>query len=223
MTTFYLVRHGETDWNVEGRFQGQQDPPLNETGRQQARHAARALAEMPLAAVYTSDLRRSVETAEIIAQPHGLAPVPDCRLREVCFGDWEGLVVADVAQRFPEVLANWRADSLRIRPPGGETIEDLYRRAVAVLPGMIERNPEGTVAIVAHGGPLRALLTMALDAPLTVFRRLRLDNCSISVLKFQDTRYSLVRMNDVCHLRGDYQHRSWDEAGDQWRRAFQSE
>ncbi|HEY3415696.1 MAG TPA: alpha-ribazole phosphatase [Armatimonadota bacterium] len=223
MTVFYLIRHGETDWNVQGRFQGQQNPPLNATGETQARHVANALARYHFDAIYTSDLLRSVQTAEAIAQPHGIAPLPDPRLREVHFGAWEGFTVAEVAERWPEIQANWRADSLRTRPPDGETIEDLYARVVQLLPEIVERYPEGTVAIVAHGGPLRALITQALDATLSSFRHLSLDNCSISILRWQNTHSTLVRFNDVCHLTGDYRHPSWDEAGDQWRRALSSE
>ncbi len=107
MTTILLARHGETDWNRENRFQGHADPPLNETGRAQAAELAAALANEPLAAVYSSPLRRAFETAQIVGAPHGLEPVPVDALREVDVGSWQGLTRAEIEERFPEQFARW--------------------------------------------------------------------------------------------------------------------
>ena len=107
MTTILLARHGETDWNREGRFQGHADPPLNETGRAQAAELAAGLAGIHLAAVYSSPLRRALETAELVAATHGVDPVPIDALREVDVGSWQGLTRAEVGVRFPEQLSRW--------------------------------------------------------------------------------------------------------------------
>ena len=220
MTTLYLIRHGETVWNADGRFQGQQNTPLNALGRAQADSAARALADIPFEAVYTSDLARAAETAEIIAAPHALAPLPDPRLREVHFGEWEGLAMPEVTTRWPEIVAAWRADSLRTRPPGGETLEQLQQRVVAALTDIVRAYPTGTLAVVGHGGSLRAIITHILNADLSIFRRLRLDNCSISIITVTDGQYTLRLFNDICHLGARAPHATLDETGDQWRQAL---
>ena len=107
MTTILLARHGETEWNREGRFQGHADPPLNATGRAQAAELAAGLKGVELAAVYSSPLRRALETAELVAAEHGLEPVAVDALREVDVGFWEGLTRPEVEARFPEQLARW--------------------------------------------------------------------------------------------------------------------
>lgn len=216
----YLIRHGETAWNADGRFQGQQNTPLNEAGRTQARITARALADQHFDALYTSDLARAAQTAELIAAPHGLPSCPDDRLREVSFGEWEGLALPEIAVRWPELIAAWRADLLRTRPPGGETLEELQTRINAAVRDIHRRLPDGHVAIVAHGGSLRAIVTLALGADLSMFRRLRLDNCSLSMVKVDSEQCSLVLLNDICHLGSQTPRTTWEEAGDQWRLAL---
>lgn len=222
MLTIYLVRHGETAWNADGRFQGQQDVSLSERGCQQAQTVAATMTSLPLQAIYTSDLRRSAETAEAIAAPHRLAVIPDRRLREAFFGEWEGLTLPQIAARWPEIVAAWRADSLRTRPPGGETLEQVQARVAEALAAIVQAHPHGTIAIVGHGGSVRAIIATVLGADLSIFRRLRLDNCSISSVRVDDEgRYSLTGMNDICHLGPQAPRATWDEAGDQWRLAMQ--
>jgi probable phosphoglycerate mutase len=145
-----LCRHGETDWNRDRRLQGQTDVPLNDRGRAQAAALARELAGEPIDAVYSSDLARAYETARAVAEPHGLEVVRLRALRERDFGSWEGLTDAEIRQRFPDA---------RDRPWGdGETREQLAERVLAVLDELAERHPGGRVVVVAHGGPINALL-----------------------------------------------------------------
>ena len=148
-TTILLVRHGETDWNLERRVQGQTDRPLNETGRRQARELASALADESIDAIFSSDLVRAHETARILAEPRGLdvTVLPD--LREKDFGTWEGLTDREILDRFPEA---------RGRPWGdAETSEDVGRRVVGALLRIADSHPGASVLVVAHGGPLRAV------------------------------------------------------------------
>jgi len=197
----YLVRHGETEWNADRRFQGQRDTPLSEKGRMQAGIVARALAERQFSALYSSDLSRAAETAEIIADPHGLSPLHDIRLRELSFGEWEGLSLLEVTERWPEMAAAWRADSLRTRPPGGETPEGIRQRVAVFIDEIIMRHPDDhSVCIVGHGGSLRALVAHVLSADLSIYRALHLDNCSISIIRISEGKPSLLLLNDVCHL-----------------------
>jgi len=223
MTLLYLIRHGETAWNAGGRFQGQRNTPLNDTGRAQADIAALALTGRHFDAIYTSYLARATETAAIIATPHDLTLIPDARLREASFGEWEGLSLAEVTARWPDTIAAWRADSLHTRPPGGETLEHVKERVAEFAAKIVRLHPAGSLCIVGHGGSLRALVALALDADPSVFRHLRLANGSISIITLGDGPSSLYLLNDVCHLGQQIPPVTRTEAGDQWRLALSRE
>lgn len=150
MPTLLLVRHGQTQWNLERRVQGHTDIPLGEAGVAQARALAEELASETLVAVYASDLARARSTAEIVAQRHGLVVEIDPRLREKNFGSWEGLTDLEIAERFPDARRGHWGD--------GETTEEVSERALAAVAGIVALHPAGSVLVVSHGGPLRALL-----------------------------------------------------------------
>lgn len=213
MTKLFLIRHGETKWNVDGRFQGQQNSELNSEGCAQGQLVAQVMSRTPLSAIYTSDLDRAAETASMIAAPHLLTPLLDCRLREACFGAWEGYTLPEINLRWPEDITAWRADSLHTRPPGGETLEQVQTRVVALLDEIVDCHPNDDIAIVAHGGSLRAIIVHALGANLSIFRRLRIDNCSITTITVFQREYSLQYLNDLCHLKQQVPRATWDEAG----------
>jgi broad specificity phosphatase PhoE len=150
MPEMLLVRHGETDWNLERRVQGHTDRPLNATGLEQAHALAEQLAGETLVAVYASDLARARETAAIVARAHGLEVILDPGLREKNFGTWEGLTDVEIEERFPAAVRGGWGD--------GETTEAVTERALAVIDRIRARHPTGTVLVVSHGGPLRAIL-----------------------------------------------------------------
>ncbi len=154
-TTLLLVRHGETDWNRDRRWQGHADPPLNESGRDQARALARELAAVPVDAVYSSDLSRARETAEILAEPHGLDVRLDARLREVDVGEWSGLTSSEVEERYPEGFARRLAGGAGWTR--GETFEELGRRVSEAVGEIAEAHRGGAVLLVTHGGAMREL------------------------------------------------------------------
>ena len=154
MTELLLVRHGETDWNRERRFQGHADPPLNETGREQARALAEQLAGDAIAAVYTSDLRRARETAEIVAAKLDAEIVALRELREIDVGSWQGLSWPEIEEQDPDGVERWRRDGHGWH--GGETYEELGARIVAALSGIVARHPGERVVVVGHGGTVRA-------------------------------------------------------------------
>jgi broad specificity phosphatase PhoE len=155
VTEFLLVRHGETDWNRARRFQGHADPPLNETGREQARTLAAELAGDRPDVIYTSDLARAHETAEIIASSLGAPVVVDPALREIDVGEWQGLTWPEIEERFPEGVRNWHE-----RGHGwerGETYDALGRRVVGALRRIAAAHPDERVVIVGHGGTVRSV------------------------------------------------------------------
>ena len=150
MTGILLVRHGETDWNLEHRVQGHTDVPLNAAGRDQARVLAEHLATASLVAVYASDLVRARDTAVIVAEGHGLDVTLDPDLREKDFGSWEGLTDVEILRRFPDAVRGHWGD--------GEATEAVAERAIAAIDRIRVLHPAGPVLVVSHGGPLRAIL-----------------------------------------------------------------
>jgi broad specificity phosphatase PhoE len=156
-TTLVLVRHGETDWNRERRYQGHADTPLNEAGRRQAHELAELLREEHLSLVYTSPLRRASETARIVAERLGLEARELEALREIDVGDWQGMTVEEVKMRFPERLdVAWRSGW-----PNGETPEELSTRVLPALLDLERRHPDERVLGVTHAGPLRVAIAAA--------------------------------------------------------------
>lgn len=157
-TRLLLIRHGQSLWNANRRWQGHADVPLSDLGREQARDAARALAEHRFDGLYASDLQRALETARIVGEPHGLLPTIDPRLRELDIGAWEGLVRPEIAARWPEALARFDAADPHARPTGGETRAELEARVREALADLCARHPgDAKLAIVAHGGVLAAV------------------------------------------------------------------
>jgi alpha-ribazole phosphatase len=164
MTQLYLIRHGRTAWNHTDRLQGWADEPLDAVGRAQAAAVADALSGVAFDALYTSPLRRARETADLIAAPHGLRVQPDDRLRERNVGEWVGLTLDEARVRAPALFeGDWRVAGA----PGGEAQAALAARIAAALDDIVTTYPDGTVAIVSHGGSLSALLTYVLGIPIT--------------------------------------------------------
>jgi broad specificity phosphatase PhoE len=186
VTTILLARHGETDWNREGRFQGHADPPLNRTGRAQAVDLSVALMAEQLAAVYSSPLRRALETAEVLATSHGLEPVPVDDLREVDVGSWSGLTRAEVEERFPAQFARWLDYGQGWED--GETYEEMGRRAVDALLRLAAAHDGERVLAVTHGGPIRAAFAFADGTTHAEARRLgpRIGNTFVAELAVAD-------------------------------------
>jgi broad specificity phosphatase PhoE len=171
VTEFLLIRHGETDWNRDGRYQGHADPPLNEAGRAQAHELARRLAEVELDAVYTSDLRRAAETAEIIVAGRDVPLATDAGLREIDVGSWSGLTRAEIEQRFPGASEH-----------DGESREAHLARVRHTVERIAYAHPGHKVLIVSHGGSLRTLRRHALKVdsiPPT-------EHCEVYELAFRD-------------------------------------
>jgi probable phosphoglycerate mutase len=161
-TRLLLARHGETDWNRIGRWQGHADPPLNETGRRQAVELAERLAGDGIAAVYSSDLVRASETARVVGDRLGLPIVQDAGLREIDVGSWSGLTRAEVQGRFPDGFARWLRGEIG---HDGETREQLTERAADAALRIATRHPGEKVLVVTHGGVIRALRRQAAGEP----------------------------------------------------------
>jgi probable phosphoglycerate mutase len=186
VTELLLVRHGETDWNRERRFQGHADPPLNDAGREQAHELAETLAGEGIDAIYTSDLQRARETAEILAARFGSEVVALRELREIDVGDWQGLTWPEIEQRHPDGAARWHRDGHGW--DGGETYDQLRERIVAALRGIAERHPGQRVLVVGHGGTVRATRAFVDGVPVAESRRRNpaIGNCEVFKVVTED-------------------------------------
>jgi probable phosphoglycerate mutase len=201
-TRVILVRHGQTAWNRVERFRGRADVPLDETGLAQARATAERVArQWTPTAVYTSPLGRARKTAEVIAAPLGLPVQPDDGLLDIDYGEWQGLTTEEVRLRWPEALTAWFAAPQTTRVPAGETLKAVRSRAVRSL-GRITSDHEGqTVCVVAHHVVNRLILLEVLGLRNERFWHIRQDTCAINVFEAQAGDFTLVSLNDTCHLR----------------------
>ncbi len=196
----FLVRHGQTDWNINRRFQGQSDVPLNEAGRQQATALANRLSREHIDVLFASDLQRAYETARMIAAQHACEIRLDTRLREINFGAWEGLTYDEIKHNDPAVLAAREADIFTTAAPDGETLNQLTSRVESVLNDLHTQYADQTILIVAHGGPLQILLCLALNLSPSKYWQFHLASASLSKITYYPAGAIINLMNDTCHL-----------------------
>jgi len=168
MTRLCLVRHGRTAWNLEGRWQGHADIPLDATGLDQAQQVAKILATRRFNAIYSSDLQRAFVTAETIASRHFPLPIQtDVRLREIHLGEWEGKLISDIPSLYPESWAERQQRPLESRPPGGESVRQLAERFNSAMAEICAAQPAEDVLVVSHGLALAAFLCHIKELPLS--------------------------------------------------------
>ncbi|HEX9987685.1 MAG TPA: histidine phosphatase family protein [Chloroflexia bacterium] len=206
-TLVYLVRHGETTWNRERRFQGQEDVPLSELGKEQSSIVARWLAEQPVrfAAVYSSDLQRASQTAGIIAATLGLEPAYSPALREIDVGEWQGLLVDEIRQRYPGHPEEWDRLVDRFTLPGGESIPQVRDRVFAFYNSIIGQHAGEAIVIVSHGACLAALIVAMHEWDLVTAwetRLARMGNTGVSTISYDHTTHlhEPLLLNSMSHL-----------------------
>jgi broad specificity phosphatase PhoE len=198
VTTILLARHGESDWNRDQRWQGHADRPLTELGRKQAQDLADRLAQIELDAVYSSDLRRARETAEIVARPRGLDVEESPALREVDVGSWSGLTRAEAERRFPDSFLRWLAGEEGW--DDGETYDQMSDRVLRAVREIAAAHPGQRVLVLAHGGSIRAIHAAALGVDIHTYRRLRPvePNATLSAVCIEDGKLTeLCRTEDL--------------------------
>ena len=206
-TELIIIRHGETDWNLDLRYQGQTDITLNENGFLQAEQLSDYLSSREINAVYSSDLKRAYNTAEVVASAQKNLQGSDvytCReLREMNFGNWEGLTYQDISREYPDMFQKWYTDPTSVTPPEGESLVSFRKRIVSAFKKIINEHPGEKVAVVTHGGSIRVLLTSVLEMPLDKYWRLEVHNTSVSIVTFHDGRPVLNLLNSTVHLEGN--------------------
>lgn len=220
-TRLLLVRHGATVLSAEDRFAGSTDVALSEEGREQARALGKRLASCPLAAVYASPMRRTLETARLIAAPHRLPPQLCEGLREIDHGHWEEKQRAEVARDDPEEYATWEADPFTFAPRGGESGLNVLARALPVIREIILCHRGAGVLVVSHKATIRLVISSLLGFDARGYRdRLDQHPACLNILDFRDeTRARLTLFNDISHYQslpepptGQHLSRWWDES-----------
>lgn len=198
-----LVRHGESSWNEEGRVQGFRDTELSEKGKQQAQLVAQALSEEKITAVYSSPLKRALDTARAIAQVHHLEVDTDTDLKEINLGELEGLTLDELRSQHSEFLRQWAEGKSSYRMPGGESLAELQERAWEAIQRIVQSHPQGVIVITSHTFTNLVIICRALELELSHFRRLKQDVAAINILDYEESGFSLKLLNDTCHL-GDH-------------------
>jgi probable phosphoglycerate mutase len=207
-TRLYLVRHGATPLTAEDRFSGAENVHLSEEGRAQVEHLARRLADDTIHAIYSSPLDRTLETASIIAKPHGLTPISRDGLREISHGHWEGRTRKEVEERFPEEYTAWESDPFTFAPVGGESGISVLARALPVIREVVVNHEDENILVVSHKATLRLILSSLLGFDARGYRD-RLDQAPacLNILDFKDSvRARLMLFNDISHY-ADHPHR----------------
>ena len=197
-----LVRHGETEWNKINKFQGQSNVELNEKGIAQAEAIALALKEEPLKAIYTSPITRSIETAKIINRYHNVSIEQRDGLKEMNVGDFEGLQPKDLVNDHPQFFGKWFEDPASVRMPNGETLQEVQERAWAVVKEIADTYNAGSILLCSHNFVNLMILSKILGLEINHFRRLRQSIGALNIIERIRGFYSLICINDTCHLKG---------------------
>ena len=200
MTKLLLIRHGQTDWNKDGKFQGQSDVALSEEGVRQAEELARNFPVESVDAVYSSDLKRAYRTAELIARKFGCEVQTKQTLRELNFGDWEGLSYAEIVNGWPDAMKNFLRHPDVLEVPHGETFQQLRERAMNTVQEIVAQHEGDTVVLTAHGGILRTILTAVLHMPLQYLWSIRQFNTAVNIVRYDDGNWTIELMNSIAHL-----------------------
>jgi broad specificity phosphatase PhoE len=191
LTELWLVRHGQTDWNLEGRYQGGADTPMNASGISQVQGIISRLQKIHFDALYTSHLQRAYRSAEILAQALGLEIIVDERLREISMGEWEGMLFTDIKQQYPSDIEERQRSPLSFRPPGGETVGEVAERMAAAADDISRQFPGGVVLLVSHGLALSTLFCQATGLSFDDVFHINPDNAHPLRVCWQDRREHL--------------------------------
>lgn len=204
-TRVFLIRHGATQLSAEDRFAGESDVDLSDIGRGQARRLGSRLGGQPVTACYASPMSRTMETARLVAEPHGLQPAPEAGLREISHGRWEGRTRKEVEAEYPQEYERWEKDPYAFAPAGGETGLSVTARALPSLLTIVERHADQQVIVVSHKATIRLLLSSLLGFDPRSYRdRLDLDPASLTVIDFRGLQHPRLSLyNDTSHYSDD--------------------
>ncbi len=193
-----LLRHGATEWNLQGRCQGVSDIELNDVGLKQAEAVAARLSRENIDAVYSSDLKRALQTADVVSRPHKLPVQIERDVRELDHGELEGLTFIEIRENYTEFLSRWRAEPAELQIPGGEKLVDVSHRAWNGLTRIVERHDsDSTVVVVSHNFPILGIICRITNTHLNNYRSFHLDPCGMTRINYGDLgKWAVIQIND---------------------------
>ena len=201
MKKIFLVRHGESQWNVLKKIQGQQDVPLTDRGMKQANLIGNRLVHERIDRIYSSDLKRAYDTAEIIGKRLSLNVIPTKEFREIDFGIWEGMSNDEMHTEYYNELCLWRKEPEKLKVEGAESLRELQLRAMAAVNKIINNEVGDNILIVSHSATLKTIILGLLNMDLAYFKNLTLGNVSLSIVENRDYNRVMKVLNDTCHIK----------------------
>lgn len=200
MSIIYLVRHGQTIWNHDMRFQGTSDIELSDLGIKQAKMLAERFSDTKIDAIYSSNLNRAIDTAKIVAKTKKIDVIQKECLKEISFGDWEGLNKTQIDEKWPGALEKFFKDPIDCSIPNGENLLQVQKRTVDCLSGIIKENKARRILVVAHGAVIRVILADILQMNLSAIWNLRQENTAVNIINSYNDRKIVSLINDTSHL-----------------------
>lgn len=202
MSKIFLIRHGETEWNREGRSQGcSNDVPLSQEGKGQAYALAKRMKDENIDKFFSSSLIRANETARIIAREHNKNVVSFEELREINLGCWEGLTYKEIKENYPEVFNIWREKPHLARIPNAETLLELRERSMGKLMEIINENSDKNILVVSHGITIKSMITAIMGIDISNMHKIRQDNTALNIFEYKNNSFNTLLLNDTCHLK----------------------
>ena len=201
--TFYIVRHGQTNWNILGKTQGHGNSDLTPKGENQALELSKAIKEYPIDYIYSSDLGRALQTAEIIGSTIGVDIIQTPSLREMGFGDWEGLLIEEIKKDYAKTYETWRNQPHLVNIPNGETLHIIKDRVDAFIKELNEKYDNKHILLVSHSVTVRVMLLSFLNSGVENIYRIKQDNTALNIVEYRDYGPVVIKMNDTSHMKNN--------------------
>ena len=201
--TFYIVRHGQTNWNILGKTQGHGNSDLTEKGEEQAFELAKTIKEYPIDYIYSSDLGRAVQTAEIVGSQIGIDTYKTKSLREMGFGDWEGLLIDEIKKHHEKTYETWRNTPHLANIPNGETLDIIKDRVDRFINELNEKYDNKHILLVSHSVTVRVMLLSFLNSSMENIYRIKQDNTALNIVEYRDYGPVIIKMNDTSHIKNN--------------------
>ena len=201
--TFYIVRHGQTNWNILGKTQGHGNSDLTQKGENQALELAKSIKEYPIDYIYSSDLGRAVQTSQIISNEIGIKVNKTQALREMGFGDWEGLLIDEIKKNHAKTYEIWRNQPHLVNIPNGENLHIIKDRVDNFIKDLNEKYDNKHILLVSHSVTVRVMLLSFLNSEMENIYRIKQDNTALNIVEYRDYGPVIIKMNDTSHIKNN--------------------
>lgn len=202
--TYYIVRHGQTEWNILGKTQGHGNSQLTEKGILQAKELSVGMEKYHIDMIFSSDLGRAVQTAEIVGEKFGIKVQQTEALREMGFGEWEGKLIPEITEKYSDIYKTWRNEPHLAKIPGGETLDTIKKRLEIFIEELNEKYDNKNILLVSHSVTVRVFLLLMLDSDMKNIYRIKQDNTALNIVEWRNYGPVVTKMNDTSHITGDY-------------------